>query len=224
MTGALKWIRSLLLENFGWKVLSLAAAVVIWALVASEPELTTLATVRLEYKNLPDDLEISSATVDTIRLELRGPSGELRGLGESGGLHPAVILDMSSVQPGQRTFTIDQGNVKLSRGVSLVRTIPAEVRFEFERSLTRTVPVVVRIVGEGQNGYAIAHQEIVPPELRIVGPASRVSRTNSAITDPVDVSTVVGTSEFRVNAFIADPYVRFEGSPQVRVTVTLKKK
>jgi hypothetical protein len=224
MTKALKWIRSLLLENFGWKMLSLAAAVVIWALVASEPELTTLATVRLEYKNLPDDLEISSATVDTVRLELRGPSGELRGLGESGGLHPALILDMSSVQPGERTFTIDQDNVKLSRGVSLVRTIPAEVRFQFERRMTRAIPVVVRTIGEGQNGYVIAHEDIVPPELHIVGPASRVARTTTAITDPLDVSNVVGTSEFRVNAFVEDPYIRFEGSPQVRVTVTLKKK
>ncbi len=224
MTKALKWTRALLLEHFGWKLLSLGIAVVIWALVASEPELTTLATVRLEYKNLPDDLEISSATVDTVRLELRGPSGELRDLGESGGLHPAVILDMSAVQPGQRTFTIDGGNVKLSRGVRLVRTIPAEVRFEFERRVARTVPVVVRFTGEGQNGYAIANKEVDPPELRIVGPASRVSRTTAAVTDPVDVSSVVGSSEFRVNAFVEDSYVRFETSPQVRVTVTMKKK
>ena len=59
----LKWIRELLFENLGWKLLSLAVAVVIWALVASEPELSTFATVRLEYKNLPDELEISSDPV-----------------------------------------------------------------------------------------------------------------------------------------------------------------
>lgn len=224
MKKIVKWTQALLLHNFGWKMLSLGIAVVIWALVASEPELTTLATVRVEYKNLPDDLEISSATVDTIRLELRGPSGELRGLGEGGGLHPAVILDMSGVQPGQRTFTIDDGNVKLSRGVRLVRTIPAEVRFEFERRVSRTVPVVVRMIGDGQNGYVIAHKDVDPTELRIVGPASRVSRITAAVTDPVDVSSVVGSSEFRVNAFVEDPYVRFEGSPQVRVAVTMKKK
>ena len=58
-------------------------AVVIWALVASEPELSTFATVRLEYKNLPDDLEISSDPVSSVVLELRGPSGELRGVGET---------------------------------------------------------------------------------------------------------------------------------------------
>jgi len=224
MTRVLKWVRALLLENFAWKLISLAIAVVIWALVASEPELTTLATVRVEYKNLPDDLEISSATVDAIRLELRGPSGELRSVGETGGSHPAVILDMSSIQPGEHTFSIGSGNIKLPRGVQLVRAIPAEVRFDFERRLVRSVPVVVRFSGEGQNGYVVASKTVDPEELRIVGPASRVARANAAVTDPVDVSSVVGTSEFRVNAFIEDPYVRFESSPQVRVTVTMKKK
>ena len=60
----------------------------LWVLVASEPEFSTFVTVRLEYKNLPDDLEISSEPVDTISLELRGPSGELRELGETAGCIP----------------------------------------------------------------------------------------------------------------------------------------
>src|SRR5690242_3570199 len=89
-------------QNFWWKMLSLAIAVGIWWVVAIEPELSTFETVRLEYKNLPDDLEISSDPVESVVLELRGPSGELRGVGE--GIRPAVILDMSTVLPGQRTF------------------------------------------------------------------------------------------------------------------------
>ena len=52
----LRWIREALVENLVWKALSLIIAVVIWALVGSEPDLATFATVRLEYKNLPDDL------------------------------------------------------------------------------------------------------------------------------------------------------------------------
>ena len=120
MTAGLKWLRGLLFENFGWKLLALAVAVVLWAFVSSEPDLTTFATVRLEYKNLPDELEISSEPVSGISLELRGPSGELRGVGD--GIRPAVVLDMSDVQPGERTFSIGEGNVKLARGVRLVRS------------------------------------------------------------------------------------------------------
>jgi YbbR-like protein len=219
---ALKWVGALLFENLGWKLLALAVAVVIWALVASEPELATFVTVRLEYKNLPDDLEIGSEPVTSVVLELQGPSGELRGLGES--VRPAVVLDMSSVRAGERTFMVGDGNVKLARGVRLVRSIPSEVRMAFEERRSRWVPVQVRFTGEGQNGYAVAHYEVAPNQLPIAGPKSRVSRITAADTDRVDVSSVVGSSEFRVNAFVDDPYVRFTASPQVTVVVTMKKK
>jgi hypothetical protein len=222
LQGALQWTLRLAFHNFGWKLLSLATAVVLWALVASEPELSEFATVRLEYRNLPDDLEISSDPVSLVSLELRGPSGELRDAGD--GIRPAVVLDMSDVRPGERTFSIGQGNVQLARGVRLVRSIPSEVRFLFERRMVRFVPVVVRIAGQGPNGYTVARQSVAPDRLEIAGPSSRVARIAAAVTDPVDLSSVVGTSEFRVNAFVDDPFVRFQASPQVVVTVTMKKK
>ena len=216
-----KWLGALLIENIGWKLLSLAIAMVIWALVASEPELSTFSTVRLEYKNLPDDLEISSEPVTTVVLELRGPSGELRGVGDS--VRPSVVLDMEGAGPGDRTYTIGNGNVKLARGVELVRSIPSEVRFHFEPRRTRMVPVEVRFTGQGRNGYQIEHYEVDPREVQVVGPRNRVDRVQGAVTDQVDVSDVVGSSEFHVNMLVEDPFVRIQGPSEATVRVTMKK-
>ena len=223
MKRAFQWMLGLVTERIGWKLLSLAIAVLLWAIVASEPELSTWATVRVEYEDLPDGLEISSTPVNTVSLELLGPSSELRGLGD-GGVHPAVILDMSEVRPGERTFPIAGGSVKLARGVRLLRSIPSQVRFEFETRAEHSVPVQVRFAGEGKNGYVVAHYEAQPKELWIAGPRSRVARISAVATDPVDVSSLSGSSEFRVNTFVEDPYVRFLSAPQVAVTVTMRKK
>jgi hypothetical protein len=225
MKGKLKWVLGLVFENFWWKAASLLIAVTIWSVVANEPELATFATVRLEYRNLPEDLEIASGPVTSVTLELRGPSGELRGLGESVGetLRPSVILDISGVQPGERTFTIGDGNVRLARGVHLVRAIPSEVRLDFERHAEREVKVVPRFT-DGQSGYAVTRYDVSPSVLRIAGPASHVARVGAAVTDPINLSSAVGVAEFRVNAFVEDSYVRFLRSPQVVVTVTVRKK
>jgi hypothetical protein len=217
------WTLRLIFENIGWKLLSLAAAATIWAMVATEPELSTFASAPVEYKNLPNDLEIGSTPLTTVLLELRGPSGQLGGTGEAG-LHPQVILDMSAAVPGERTFTVGDGSVKLPRGVRLVRAEPSQVRLDFERRSEAIVPVAVRVTGEGHDGYFVASQSVQPSQLGIVGPASHVARVTQAVTDAVDVSQVVGTSQFRVNAFLNDPYVRFQSSPQVEVSVTMKKK
>ena len=218
----LKWAAALIFQNFWWKLLALAIAVVVWGLVATEPELSTIETVRLQYRNLPEDVEMASPPTETVSLELRGPAGELRGLGDS--RSPAVVLDMSNVTKGQRTFTIGDGNVRLAPGVHLVRSMPAEVRFDFDRRLVRRIPIKVRFSGEGQNGYSVARYAVSPEELAIVGPASHVVRVNAAVTDPLDVSSAVGTVAYHGNAFVEDSYVRFQSSPQVTVSVTMKKK
>jgi YbbR domain-containing protein len=224
MTRTLKRIASWTVGNLGWKILSLAVACTIWALVATEPELNTVTQVQLEYRNVPDDLEISSNPASTVRLELRGPSGALSDFGSTGVARPSVILDMSSVQPGQSTFPIDGSVVKLPRGVRLVRAIPSEVRFDFERRATRTVPVTVRFEGQDANGYVVAHYSASPATAKIQGPSSHVRRVNAALTDPVDVADVVGTKQFRVNIFVDDDFVSFQSASTVTVTVTMKKK
>jgi len=219
---AIKWAASLVFADLGWKLLSLAAAVVIWALVAGEPELSTFTAVRLEYKNLPEDLEIVSDPVASVVLELRGPSGDLSGLGSN--IRPEVVVDMSSAGPGEHTYAIGRGNVKVARGIRLVRAIPAELRVRFELRRERTITVEARFAGEGQNGYEVGRVSADPREVRIAGPRSHVARVSSAITDQIDVSNIVGTSQFHVNLFVEDPLVRLVDATEATVTVSMKKK
>jgi hypothetical protein len=210
----------LVTHNFIWKLISLAGAVVIWALVASEPELSTFTTVRLEFRNLPGDMEISSTPGENVTLELRGPAGELRG--PDGNRRPAVVLDMHDVAPGPRTFPVSGANVSLPRGVRLVRAFPSEVRFEFDGRLTREVPVQVQFAKGGPSGLAVASYTVLPDRLEIEGPASHVKRITVVATDQVPAPSAPGQTNVRVNAFVSDQYVRFLGSPQVEVTVTAR--
>jgi YbbR domain-containing protein len=220
----MKWgkvLFGLVTRNPGWKLLSLAIAVVVWGVVANEPELSTFATVGVEYRNLPEDLEISSDPVSTVKLELRGPSGQLRSVGD-GSASPEVILDMSKVQTGERTFPIGDGNVKLVRGVHLVRAIPSEVRFRFERRAERRVKVTPRF--RGGAGYEVADFTVQPDTITIAGPASRVAQVDTVLTDQVNVPTRAGSFDYPVNTFVDDPYIRFPELSRVTVTVTVRKK
>lgn len=213
----------LIFKDFGWKVLSLAIAVLLWAVVASEPELSTFVSVPVEYKSLPEGTEISSDVVESVYLELRGPSGRLRG-GNGEERHYAVVLEMSHVRPGEHTFTIGESDVRLPRGIRLVRAIPSQLRFDFERRQYRSVPVQVRFATQPQAGYEVAFTEVTPSTLQTVGPESRVNRAKYVVTDPIDISNVVGTAEFHVSAFVDDPHVRFTHPPRVQVKVHIKRK
>lgn len=206
-----------LFQDFWWKILSLLIAFVLWfALIGDQERATTLA-VPIEMKGIPADLEISSDAPDRVTLEVQGPSSKVRDLSES---RVSVILDLSEVvQPGQRTFTVDPSNVFLPAGVRLNRAIPAQVRIRFERRLRKDVPVRVNYAAMPREGYRILSEEVTPDQIRVEGPEARIRRVVEAETDPIDLSTVVGPVEYRVNLYVNDPFVRLTTVSTVTVKV-----
>ena len=205
-------------HNIGWKLLSLAAGFAVWMNIASEPDLATVLSAPVEYKNYPNNLEISSDIVETIDVEARGPAGQVRDLN---GLHIAAIIDFAGVtSPGERTFTLSADELKLPRGIELIRTIPEQLRFTFERGATRALTVEILFSGKLPPGLTVASFEVQPPTLTIEGPESRVAAVTKAISDPYDLSHVtVGDSERTLAVYIAEPQVRFLGTAQVTVKI-----
>jgi YbbR domain-containing protein len=211
-----------LTQNLGWKAVSLVAAALLWVVVSNEPELATFQTVPVEYKQFPDDLEIGSTIVESVLLEMRGPSGRLRDLRDA---KLAVVLDFSGDRrAGEQTFTVRDRDITLPPGIHLVRAIPAQIRFRLERRVARQVPVEVRFSNSPPPGYTLAECHVQPETLTIEGPESRVSSIRSVTTDPIDIASVVGASRFQVHTFTAEPQVRIQTSSLVAVQIVVKKK
>ncbi len=98
-----KW----LIKNLGWRILSLAIAYAIWMSVATEPEMATIVSAPVQYRDAGNNLEVSSALIDHVELETRGPSGLLRNLVNS---HTVVILDFGDVKEPGPTDVYDQSD------------------------------------------------------------------------------------------------------------------
>lgn len=210
-----------LLDRLGWKLLSLAIAVVLWAAFVSSPELVTSISAPIEFQNMPPDLELSSRLPERVYLEVQGQSSRLHHFDPS---LTAVILNLSSVnRPGEHTFTIERRNIDLPAGLTLMRALPSQVRLRFEQRLAADVPVKVRFSGLPPAGYRVSREEVRPQTLRIIGPESRVKQVGYAETDPIDLSHAVSRAEFRVHTFVADSQVRLVSSPVVQVVITLEK-
>lgn len=204
-------------RNIWWKLISLAAAFFIWIEVASEPELATVVAAPVEYKNFPKDLEISSTVIDSVEVEARGASGLLRELTSS---RLAAIVDFSDVKgPGERTITLTRAQLNLPQGIALMRIMPAQLRFKFEKRVTKLLPVEVPYSGTLRAGLKLESLEVIPHALSIAGPESRVEAVKRATTDPFDLTHVTGDSQQKLSVYLADSEVHFVGVPQVTVKV-----
>jgi hypothetical protein len=210
-----------LTDNLIWKLGSLMISIVLWFAVVGEPALVTTHTAPILYQNLPPQLLIGADALDAVRIELRGPASKLTTSNLS---DLAVMLNLADVGgPGERTFTLSDGDLHLPQGVTFLRAVPSQLRLRFARMMTKDVPVQVRISTPPPPGYRVVLQEATPSQMRIAGPEQRIEQTASAQTDAIDLSGITSTSVYRVNTFVTDPQVRFASSPEVTVKVVIQK-
>jgi len=119
-----------LTDNLGWKLLSVFLAVLLWIAVEGEPELVTVQTVPVFYRNVEPTLALVSSPPNSVRLELRGPSDVL---GRDNLSSVAVLLDLAGqTEPGEKTFPISRANVTLPAGVNFVRSDPSELKLHLD--------------------------------------------------------------------------------------------
>ena len=150
-----------------------------------------------------------------------GPAGLLRNLSEK---RVSIVLDFSGVHnPGERTFTIDYANTNLPRGVVLVRALPSQLRFTFEPSIVRHVPVDPQVSGALPAGLRVVKLVSAPLALAVAGPESKVRRLAALRTDPVDLNGISEDKNVRVTAYLPNSQLRFNESPEVTVRVLVAK-
>jgi hypothetical protein len=210
-----------LTHNFWWKLGSLAMSIMLWLAILGEPELVTTHAVPILYRNLKSELLIGADALDLVRVELRGPSSRLTSSALS---DLAVLLDLSAVTaPGERTFTVSDGDFHLPKGVTFLRAIPSQIRLRFARRKMKQIPVEVRFASPPPKDYQVTGHQVIPATLQIAGPEHRVDEIANAETDAIDLSSVTQTSDIRVNTFVADPQVWLESQPFVTVRVMVEK-
>ncbi|HET7184425.1 MAG TPA: CdaR family protein [Terriglobales bacterium] len=214
------FLRKYVFHNFGLKLLSLVVAVLLWLAVTRDPVAEIALNVPIEFHNAPEHLEISSETIPQVLVRVRGPVREVRDLSPS---EVHAIIDLARVQPGERTYDLAPKRIRVPDGVEVVQAVPSQIRINFDRRESRQVEVKPRVIGTFASGYRIEKVVPVPQSVTIVGPAGHVQAVETAITDPVDASGVVGVATFVTHAYVSDPLVRLADPSPIRVTVTTEK-
>jgi YbbR domain-containing protein len=214
------FFRKYVLQNLPFKVVSLGIAFLLWWAVGRNQPIEMPLTVPLEFQNAPANLDINSDYPLQARITMRGPERLLQNMNAS---EVHAVLDLRGASPGERTFDLNADDIRAPRGVKVVQIVPAQIHISFDRSVTRTVRVQPRVIGTLVSGYGIRQVTAEPSTIIIVGPARRVNTIDTALTDPVDATGVVGSGTFTTHAYVADPLVRVESPESIHVTVETEK-
>ena len=207
-------------HNIRLKIISLLLAIGLWLAVAHDPPAEVEMKVPLEFRNLPDNLEIDSANFTEAQIRVRGPERVIHRLQAA---DVRAEIDLASVHPGERTFDLTGGQVHVPQEVEVVQVIPGQFHLSFDNRETRMVEVRPRVTGNFASGMRMAGVTADPPNVEITGPRRRVDAVEAATTDPVDVSGAVTRASFVTQAYVPDPLIQVVHPTPIRVTVIMER-
>jgi diadenylate cyclase len=206
-------------QNIGLKLISLLLSFGLWLVVAHDPIAEVEMRVPIEFHNLPDNLEIDSASFTEAQIRVRGPERVIHHLQAA---DVRAEMDLANVNPGERTFDLTARHVHVPQDLEVVQIIPGQFHFSFDNRETRTVEVRPRVTGNFASGMRVSQVVADPPTVVISGPKRRVEAVDAATTDPVDVSGALTRAAFVTQAFVPDPLIQVVHPTPIRVTVIME--
>jgi len=206
-------------QNAGLKLISLLLAIGLWFVVSRSPVVEVVMKVPIEFRKVPDNLEIDSASFTEAQIRVRGPERLLNRLRAT---DVSAHVDLSTVVPGTRTFDLTS-NVSVPYGLDVVQVNPTQFQLSFDDRMVRTVEVHPRVTGNFAQGVRVARITAEPPSVVITGPRRRVESVEAATTDPVDASGTMERGSFVTQVYVPEPLIHVVHPTPIRVTVIMER-
>lgn len=205
-------------RQLGLKLLAVVLASVLWLTVAGEHVVERSLRVPLEFRNIPEVLEIVGNAPDSVDVRLRGSSAVLSRV-QAGEI--VAVLDLATARAGSRLFHIRANEVRAPYGVEVAQVVPSTLALELEKSARRRVPVVPAVEGDPAPGFVVGRVIAEPGTVEIVGPDSRVKQVAQATTEPVSVENARARVRDGVTVGVVDSSVRLVQAQSAQVTVEI---
>jgi YbbR domain-containing protein len=206
-------------RNFGLKAMAVGIATLLWVAVGGERIVERSMQVPLELENLPESVELVGDTPSVINVRVRGTSTSLGRLTLG---DVKAVLDVANAKPGRNLCHIGPDLVSAPFGVEVSYAGPATVVLQFERKVTRTIPVRPDVDGEPAPGYEVRGVSVDPAMVEVVGPESELRELTSATTEPVLLKASAAPVREKVAIAILNSDARLRVPREATVTVDIQ--
>ena len=218
-----RWLRKILFEDWGLKLLALAITVVLWLAVSGQnTPVTQRYGVLLNFVK-PAGMEISNDPPDSVEVILTGTAGKLEELGS----RLSATVDIADQKPGERVIRLNErAQINLPAGVTIQGFRPATTSIRIEPIVESQVDVEIKFEGKLPAGYEVGSISTSPARIRLRGPADRMSNVRKAVSETVWLDDRTETFTLSgVAVSVPDPKIEIlDPNVDIRVEVGEKKR
>lgn len=175
--------------DWALKLIALALSLLLWATVQADTPGQWDTEVAVRVQNTDGDWVVADVpNPSEVTVVFRGPYRELlRAASE----RPTIIVPVSEVNDSTETHVLRRNWVVMPPGTESTEVAdirPSTVRLEFDRVVTRLMPVSVQLRGEPPPGFELGGSiEVEPTAVRASGAARNLARIDSLRLPPIDL-------------------------------------
>ncbi len=196
-------IKSYLTDNWILKLVSLLIALILWFTLIPEEKTFQEKTlsVRLEIHNIPSHLELIERPPQFINVTVRAPN---RLIPQISSANVYGILDLQRASVAQSLYSLNRTMVNIPEGTEVKDISPSQVNLKLERTKQVMLEVEAILIGSLPEGYLLTKVEVLPPQVAVKGPESKVQENIKVQTSPIDISTLTKSTELEAELILPD--------------------
>ncbi len=169
--------------NIGLKFFSLAAAVLLFYLVNSESNTSTIGfSVPLEIQNIPPGKVLVWPLHKQIQVTIRGPSYVVSDIAAS---PPSLQLRMPREVNSRYKTGLRRENISLPPSVQVMSFQPNDIELVFDALVTKEVKVRVPKAGVLPKGINLLGTTADPDQVSMKGPENELKKLDIVDTEPL---------------------------------------
>lgn len=181
-------LRKIFLEDWGLKLLALAITLGLWLGV------TGLSTYSRRSVTVPLNTIVSNDAIVTnlLRQDVEVVlSGDKRRLDQVNRGELSATLDLTRVVPGDWVIPLSPDTIwidNMPQGIALDEVRPSNMAVKLDSVAEKDVIVKVETTGTVAQGFEVYSSTVMPPRIRVRGPANLMKLVDYVKTDEIDIS------------------------------------
>lgn len=180
-------LRKVFLEDWALKLIALVITLALWFIVTG---LSTPTTKRLTIPlnlNIASSAQVTNQPLEVVDIEISGDKRKVEQLNKG---ELSASIDLTDVQPGDRVIplTPETVYVPLPQGIKLTEVQPSRIAVKLELVMEKDVEVRADVIGVPAAGFEVYQTQVMPPKIRVRGPASIVSTLGYVQTERIDIT------------------------------------
>ncbi|KGE72832.1 CdaR family protein [Spirochaeta lutea] len=213
---------SRIFQNWPAKILSLAAAVLLYTLTGINTLDERHITIPVDVP-VPAGLALVGQSVQKVQVQIRGDSERVWDIGEQ---DIQIGVDMSEIRAAgiyRRPLVITKRGNALGVDPLELTLGYEQVEVELQEYLEKTLPVIPRFTGQPAPGYQLGTTGVSPGDVRVGGPRGVLEPVQRLETASVDLSGRTGSFTQRVEILLPDERLAFSDQATVEVRGTVSE-